>query len=483
MPLQIRRGTEAERQALASSPAQGELIWITDDRKLYIGDGNTLARNLIPVTGYDDSDAKEAAGEVLTGGTHDSINFTYNAGSQTIDANVDLSNYIGNVGIVGSVTASSFIGSLFADDSSSLVNAVDGSINLDGTVKGFIIPDQTDSYDIGSVSNKFRDIHLSGEIELGNATISSSGSVIDLPEGSTVAGIPLAAPFEGTDLNVNIIGDDSTVMVNTSTEVITAQGGFIGDITGNVTGDVTGDVTGIVTGYHIGDMTGSVFGDDSTRLVDGVNNRLFTSLMTFDENTITTINQGRIFIGSADEQNALTITSYGTDPGLDIIGELSGTAGDGGAGLTQLGGIARFASWKGGFDSPTAAGANDMLGQIQFAGYVNQGPEGVLQADLIGIKGMVDEVGDATTNYATGKLQFIIVDKTDVAGSRYAEFEGSQGVFSAPVFKPGSYANDSARDATITSPEAGMIIFNQRDDSTGVPVFQGYDGTSWVDLN
>jgi hypothetical protein len=40
------------------------------------------------------------------------------------------------------------------------------------------------------------------------------------------------------------------------------------------------------------------------------------------------------------------------------------------------------------------------------------------------------------------------------------------------------YADNSARDAAITSPAAGMLIFN----STGTK-FQGYTGAAWVDLN
>jgi hypothetical protein len=40
------------------------------------------------------------------------------------------------------------------------------------------------------------------------------------------------------------------------------------------------------------------------------------------------------------------------------------------------------------------------------------------------------------------------------------------------------YANNAARDAAITSPAAGMLIFN----TTGTK-FQGYTGAAWVDLN
>jgi hypothetical protein len=40
------------------------------------------------------------------------------------------------------------------------------------------------------------------------------------------------------------------------------------------------------------------------------------------------------------------------------------------------------------------------------------------------------------------------------------------------------YADNTARDAAITSPIAGMMVFN----TTGTK-FQGYTGAAWVDLN
>ena len=46
------------------------------------------------------------------------------------------------------------------------------------------------------------------------------------------------------------------------------------------------------------------------------------------------------------------------------------------------------------------------------------------------------------------------------------------------AIKPGVYADDAARDAAITTPTAGMMVFN----TTGTK-FQGYTGAAWVDLN
>ena len=55
---------------------------------------------------------------------------------------------------------------------------------------------------------------------------------------------------------------------------------------------------------------------------------------------------------------------------------------------------------------------------------------------------------------------------------------GTAGVISnGPITLP-TFADDTARDAAITQPVAGMLIFN----TTGTK-FQGYTGSAWVDLN
>ena len=56
---------------------------------------------------------------------------------------------------------------------------------------------------------------------------------------------------------------------------------------GNITAPIIGNVTGSTTGYHTGDMTGSVFADDSTLLVDGVNGSIpgYVSLNTLQSVT------------------------------------------------------------------------------------------------------------------------------------------------------------------------------------------------------
>lgn len=127
--------------------------------------------------------------------------------------------------------------------------------------------------------------------------------------GYGITDAQVAGALTDGDIKGSVFADDSTLLVDG------VNGVFIGDVTGDVTGTLiipggagirlpvsrsvynqnTPDVydaptdnlsvtsirantlqslsiVGNTTGYHTGDITGSVFGDDSTLLVDGVNN-------------------------------------------------------------------------------------------------------------------------------------------------------------------------------------------------------------------
>ena len=309
MPLQIRRGTELQRTSMTQPLAAGELLFVTSPtNRIYVGDGTTLGG--IAVTGYTDENAQDAVAPMFTGGSHSGINFVYNDASNIINATVDLSNYN------GTISASSFKGTLVADDSTALVDAVDGRIFLDGTVKGNIVPDADVAYDLGSATYRFRDLYLSGSsIKLGAATITATGTAVNLPAGSTIGGSAIGIP--GGDLNVNIVADDSTVIVNTTTQFVTAQGGFIGNVTGNVTGNVSGIVTGTAGSSLVGNVTGNVngivTGTAGSSLVGNV-----TGNVTGNVNGIVTGTAGSTLVGNVTGD--LTGNVFG-----DLIGDLRGS--------------------------------------------------------------------------------------------------------------------------------------------------------------
>ncbi len=58
-----------------------------------------------------------------------------------------------------------------------------------GNISGHILPDTNDTYDIGSASNKIRDLYLgSNTLHIGDADITSTGTKVELPTGSTIGG-------------------------------------------------------------------------------------------------------------------------------------------------------------------------------------------------------------------------------------------------------------------------------------------------------
>ena len=122
MALQIRRGTDAERTNI--TPLIGELIYTTDTKEVYVGDG--VSQGGLPVSLFTGNNAKDAAADALINGTHSGLEFTYNPTTKSINGtvtitvsddsnpslggNLDLNSNdlvgIGNVNITGNVLAS-----------------------------------------------------------------------------------------------------------------------------------------------------------------------------------------------------------------------------------------------------------------------------------------------------------------------------------------------------------------------------------------
>lgn len=55
-------------------------------------------------------------------------------------------------------------GSVFADDSTVMIDSILAAVNLDGTIRGNVIPVASAAYDLGSLTNQFKDLHISGSI-------------------------------------------------------------------------------------------------------------------------------------------------------------------------------------------------------------------------------------------------------------------------------------------------------------------------------
>ena len=318
MPLQIRRGTDAERTAMTQPLAAGELIFVSNTSRLFIGNGTTLGG--VPVTDYTDEQARDAAAVMFVSGTHNSITFAYDDALDKVNATVNLSDY------QGVIKAAAFNGSVVANDSSLLIDGNTGKFNLSGSVGTDIIPDTDIVYDLGSPTFRFRDLYLSGSsIKLGAATITAVGDAVNLPAGSTIGGSAIGIP--GGDLNVNIVADDSTVIVNTTTEVVTAQGGFVGNVTGNITGNISGVVTGTAGSSLVGNVTGNVngivTGTAGSTIIGNVNGIVTGAAGSTIIGNVTG-NVNGVVTGTAGSSLVGNVTGNVTG---NIIGGVTGTAG------------------------------------------------------------------------------------------------------------------------------------------------------------
>jgi hypothetical protein len=275
-------------------------------------------------------------------------------------------------------------------------------------------------------------------------------------DGSTIGGLRVTGSTEGSPaaLSQNL---------DLASNNITGIGSI--DITGTVTANFDGDVIGNV----LGDVRGSVFGDDSTLIVDAVNNKL-TGDLTGD------------VLG---EDGTLLVDSFNNIVTSNVIGDVQGSVfGDDSTVLVDAVNNTLSAS-------ALAGTANLNKLNIQDSTDVSLDMQLVSDGDLSGYVGKISEI-IFKTNGSNGQLSYGIIQTYNngiilAANDNGATFPAStlntftkNGVAIGGInpqckldvrgaIKPGVYTDATARDADITLPVAGMMVFN-----TGLQKFQGY---------
>jgi len=316
MPLQIRRGPTADR--LAKTPLAGELVFDTTTGSVYVGNGTTAGG--LPVTNFSVGDARTTTakmflGESLSDNTvHSGITFAYVGSRLQATVAPDLSNYLGLI-----VADQGFKGNLWADDSGVIVNSETHTVYGNFVPQGHIVPDTNIAYDLGTSTRRFRDIYLSGSsIYLGDAVITSIGTAVDFPVGSTIGGQPVGLTEGDTyDITIsgNVIGTDSTVLVNTT------NGTFHGDLTGSVFADdstmLVDGRDGVLRGTLIGALTGNVTGN-VTGIASSATVAANVSLV--DSSSSTTVHYLTFSLGTSGTQVISADTSLTYQPSSNTLG-------------------------------------------------------------------------------------------------------------------------------------------------------------------
>ena len=190
MALQIRRGTDAERQVI--TPKIGEPIYTTDQKELYIGDGTTQ-------------------GGILISGT------LVNEETPLLGADLNLNGNdivgTGNINIDGTITATGNI---------NLGDAADDNVIVGGQIGSSLIPNAGSTYDLGASgttwSNIFSDTVTATNLS-GSLTGDVNGSVF-ADDSSTVLVDATNSTLGGSLLGNVRTSDNSEVILDTSSKVL-----------------------------------------------------------------------------------------------------------------------------------------------------------------------------------------------------------------------------------------------------------------------
>jgi len=425
MPLQIRRGTEAERQAMTEPLAEGELLFVTNNQQLFIGartaDGTPILGG-VGIAGYNDEAAQDATAALFANGTHGNINFVYDSNT-SISATVDLSEYVGVIGADGVraqiLGADNFV---FFDGSSNRV-VLENIINSD------VSPAEQNVYNLGSSTNRFQDLYLNDSVWIGAAQITADGSTINLPAGSTVDGSIIGngsgdGIIEGSNYRINIVAEDSSLLVDSVNST------FRGNVVSPVTSEVVIDAT-----QKSATLQEIIL--ESPGVISG--NLVFLSNLTSIISSVPSLTEPTLAVAVAS--------------GTNIGGSLS---------LTRARGDAL---------NPTIVESGDEIGALEFGAF--NGSSFVSVGNLTAIVDgtvIVDQP-------APIKLDLLISNGTDIVD--VVTFRPTQVEFIAVPIMP----NLTTIERDALTPQLGMIIYNTTDNK-----FQGYQDVGgstlqWVDLS
>jgi hypothetical protein len=211
--------------------------------------------------------------------------------------------------------------------------------------------------------------------------------------------------------------------------------------------------------------------------------------ISIDENRIRSLNSNQSIFLDPSGTGIVNISAGLSTTGIQIFGPGTGGASGDGTILvatsdqtalplnilqvhttaTPDGGVS-FARARGTLIGLTTVQNSDTLNQLLFSGH-----DGTGFRLSSGIRATVD--GAVSSGFIPGKID--ILTTNDSLGTLVSRMSvSSTAVTSTVPVKLAVYADATARNAAITSPTAGMMIF-----LTAGTKFQGYTGSAWVDLN
>lgn len=274
--------------------------------------------------------------------------------------------------------------------------------------------------------------------------------------------------------NSGLVQDD-TYQIGINGDVYAADG--TSKVLENGTDGSDATFTGIVTAgagsTMSGTLTGNVNAADNNTLLDATNKELTGSVKTIAGDTVINATTGDVTVSSLIMSTGGSVTGDSLTIGTDTITAFTGTATPS-TGWFNLAGYydsdvalrMTAVRTRGTVFSPTALQDQDEIFSIALAPYDGTN---YLVGGAISSAVLVDG-----GNYSTS-WNLAVRDGASSTTVNALEITPSSAQYAVPPAVP-AFADASARDTAITAPTVGMLVI------TG-SIFQGYTGSTWVDLN
>jgi len=470
MSLQIRRGTEAQRSSITFD--LGEIVYTTDSKKLYVGDGGTPGGNNILST---------AAGTGLT----------WNSTTNTLNFSGDLSGY--TTDNIAEGTVNQYFTRSRAQDAAAAIFTAVGSPTVTGTVTSTTAPHTvTVSSNSGLVALEPFVVTGTGGNGLATGTyyivnpaagtnqITVASSLADAQAGTaitvTTGGLSTTnfSAGGGGDSNITFTYNSTAKTITATVSSLAAGINSVNEDTSPLLGGNLGINNHNITGTGNIGITGNISGSGTITATTG----LGANLPLNSYNITGTGNIGITGTISATGLGAdLALNSHNLVGGgsISMSGQLVVAQPTNGAQLaTFYSEVYPADSWitinasRGTTSAPTTVAIGDSLSGVDIFAW-----DGTAYSRSVAFGASVDSHGSVSTGLVPGK--FLVVTQSSasgaVAGDKQILSFSSLGVLTAPVMQTGLYATGSYP----ASPAKGMIIFDSNTNH-----FMGYNGTSWV---